>query len=214
MEEPLVPAREARITLRVANSRFVATGGPAFSVIEARDFIHKIETASQDATHHVPAYIIGHGNSVITHCNDDGEPTGTAGPPVLAVLQGSDLGDVVAVVTRYFGGTKLGTGGLVRAYTDATRELVDALPRAIKVPTCLIRLSIPYSLLEQVERLIELNRGLVMQRTFAGDVGVVARIPQETLSRVQGGLLQISRGAVEARIIETNQSTLLPVRTK
>lgn len=214
MEERLVPARDACITLKVANSRFVATGGPAFSVTEARDFIHKIETTSQDATHHVPAYVIGHGNSVITHCNDDGEPSGTAGPPVLAVLQGSDLGDVVAVVTRYFGGTKLGTGGLVRAYTDAAHELVAALPRAIKVPTYLVQLSIPYSLLEQVERLIELNRGLVIRRTFAADVGVVARIPQDKLASVQGGLLQVSRGAVEARIIETNQSTLLPVRTE
>ena len=73
--------------------------------------------------------MIGHGASTTAHCSDDGEPSGTAGRPALSVLQGSGIGDVVLVITRYFGGTKLGTGGLVRAYGDSVRNLLKVLPR-------------------------------------------------------------------------------------
>jgi putative IMPACT (imprinted ancient) family translation regulator len=74
-----------------------------------------------NASHHVYAFRVGHGNSIIEGMSDDGEPTGTAGPPVLAVLRGTQIGDIIVIVTRYFGGTKLGTGGLVRAYPEAAQ---------------------------------------------------------------------------------------------
>ncbi len=108
----------------MSNSRFIAHLAPAASVEEAKAFIDQIRAEYADATHNVPAYVIGYGASVTAHCNDDGEPAGTAGRPILAVLQGSGLGDVVLVVTRYFGGTKLGTGGLVRAYTEAAQAVL------------------------------------------------------------------------------------------
>ena len=115
----LIPASEHHTEIVVVNSRFITTIAPVFSVEEARDFIAKIRALNPNATHNVPAFIVGHGVSVIEHCSDDGEPQGTAGRPALAVLKGSGLGDAAVVVTRYFGGTKLGSGGLVRAYTDA-----------------------------------------------------------------------------------------------
>jgi uncharacterized YigZ family protein len=125
----IVPGGEARVEQRAGNSRFIATAGPAFTVDEARTFIARIRAEFADATHNVPAYVIGHGQTTVAHCHDDGEPAGTAGRPILAVLQGSGLGDGVVVVTRYFGGTKLGTGGLVRAYGDAAKAALAALPR-------------------------------------------------------------------------------------
>ena len=131
----IIPAGEARVEIIVDKSRFIAAAGPAFSVEEARAFIQKMKVEFPDASHHVPVFIIGHGNSVTVHCTDDGEPSGTAGRPALAVLQGSGLGDVVLVITRYFGGIKLGTGGLVRAYSDAVREVLKVLVRAEKVAT-------------------------------------------------------------------------------
>jgi len=130
-----IPAKEARAEIIVINSRFIASAGPAFSVEQARNFIARIKSEFPDASHHVPVYLIGFGASSTAHCSDAGEPAGTAGRPALAVLQGAGLGDVVVVVTRYFGGTRLGTGGLVRAYSDAVREVLDILPRAERVPT-------------------------------------------------------------------------------
>ena len=106
------------------------------------------------AIRNVPAFLVGFGQSVIAHCSDDGEPSGTAGRPALAVLQGSGLGDIGVVVTRYFGGTKLGTGGLVRAYTDAVKAVLEILPLAEKVPTHTVMLVIPYALYEQVKIII------------------------------------------------------------
>ncbi len=97
VERYLVPAREARTELKVVNSRFIASAAPAFSVEEAKVFIARVRKEFSDASHNVPAYIIGHGSSTISHCNDDGEPSGTAGRPALAVLQGSGLGDIVVV---------------------------------------------------------------------------------------------------------------------
>lgn len=212
MEEALIPARAVRVQTRARNSRFLTAAAPAFSVEEARSFIKGIETEFKDATHHVPAYIIGHGRSVITHCSDDGEPSGTAGPPVLAVLEGSGLGDVVVVVTRYFGGTKLGTGGLVRAYSDATREVLAALPRALKVPTHKVRITVPYALFEPTQRLVKLQRGQVVDQAFAADVTLTVQLPQRRLSDLQAGLQEISRGTVEAHVITSDPSTVIPQR--
>jgi len=143
-EKYFIPAGPAEAVLRVVNSRFIASLSPTFSVEEARNFHKNIRLRFPDAIHHVPAFVIGHGRSIITHCSDDGEPSGTAGRPALAVLQGSGLGDVAVVVTRYFGGTKLGTGGLVKAYGDAVREVLKLVRRAVKIPTVTAGLEMPY----------------------------------------------------------------------
>ncbi|RRR68314.1 MAG: YigZ family protein, partial [Candidatus Viridilinea halotolerans] len=113
-----IPAATTRITLQVLNSRFIGTAGYTPSVVAAREFIAAVRGAMPDATHHCYAYLVGYGASVTAGMSDDGEPSGTAGRPMLAVLRGADLGDVTVVATRYFGGTLLGTGGLVRAYGD------------------------------------------------------------------------------------------------
>ncbi len=97
------------------------------TVDEAKAFLAAVRAEMPDANHHVYAYRVGFGNSVIEGMSDDGEPSGTSGPPVLAVLRGSGIGDVIVVVTRYFGGTKLGTGGLVRAYSEGARAGLESL---------------------------------------------------------------------------------------
>lgn len=211
MKARIVPAREARISILAGNSRFIATAAPAFSVEEARAFVDRIEQEFDDATHNVPAYIIGHGASVTAHCSDDGEPSGTAGPPALAVLRGSELGDVAVVVTRYFGGTKLGTGGLVRAYGDAVREVLDVLPRAVKTPTHTVVVEMPYALFERVRRSIRHHRGQVLDEQFTAEVVVRARVPQDEFPDLQGAIQEMSRGQIEARVVESSESTILPL---
>jgi uncharacterized YigZ family protein len=121
-----IPLNEIRREHVVVNSKFIASLAPVFSVEEARAFLTHIKKEFADASHNVPAYIISGRNTVTEFCSDDGEPSGTAGKPVLAVLRGSGLGDVAVVVTRYFGGTLLGTGGLVKAYTESTQMVVNA----------------------------------------------------------------------------------------
>src|SRR4051812_32545585 len=112
----LIPAGPARAEIRAANSRFIASAAPAAAVEAARAFIASVRAEMPDASHHVYAYIVGHGATTTLSMTDDGEPPGTAGRPVMAVLKGSGLGDVALVITRYFGGTLLGTGGLGRAH--------------------------------------------------------------------------------------------------
>jgi uncharacterized YigZ family protein len=205
MHPYIVPAREARAAITVLNSRFIASAAPVASVEAARDYIARIRAEFADASHNVPAFVIGHGNSVISHCNDDGEPSGTAGRPALAVLSGSGLGDVAVVVTRYFGGTKLGTGGLVRAYSDAVRTVLDVLPRARRVPIHRIMLAIPYSWFERLKLLVAAHQGMILDQEFAADVTLTLQFPVEVFEGFFQALTEASHATLVPEIIETTE---------
>ena len=207
----LIPARDHRVESIVVNSRFIASFAPAFSVETARAFIAQVKHEMPDATHHVPAFIIGHGASIIEHCHDDGEPSGTAGRPVLAVLHGSGLGDVAVVVTRYFGGTKLGKGGLVRAYGDAVRAGLASLPVAEKIATQTVMVSLPYPWFEQVRRLADIHHGQVLEEDFAGDVLLTLRFRQGDVTGFQLSLTELTHGAIQGEVVATEPDTIFPV---
>ena len=211
MARYLIPAKQTRIEIVVVNSHFIATAVPVFSVDEAKAFVARMRTEFADASHNVPVFLVGHGNSVIAHCSDDGEPSGTAGRPALAVLQGSGLGDVAVVVTRYFGGTKLGTGGLVRAYREAVREVLRALPLAERVPTHTVMIAVPYSFFERVRLLVAAHHGEILDEDFAGDVTVTARFAMERLPAFQAALQELSAGQMDAIIVESDDATIMPV---
>ncbi len=208
-----IPAAETRTEIRVSNSRFIASAAPAFSVEEARDFISRMKAEFKDASHNVPAYVIGYGPAVTAHCSDDGEPSGTAGRPMLAVLQGSGLGDIVVVVTRYFGGTKLGTGGLVRAYGDAVKEILAILPRAEKVPTHTVMMAMPYNMYERVKLLVEAQQGRILDEEFMADVTITAQFVTDQLPIFEDALRELSHGQLEAEIVETDLETIMPLGT-
>ena len=207
----LVPAAETRVETRAGNSRFVAAAAPSFTVDEARDFIARISVEYADATHNVPAYLIGHGQATIAHCQDDGEPSGTAGRPMLAVLQGSGLGDIAVVVNRYFGGTKLGTGGLVRAYRAAVRAVLDDLPRAEKVATVTTTAVVPYTLLERARLLVANHAGTLIGEAFAAGVTLTARFRAEHYPAFASEMRDLSHGAVETVVVEASESTIMPL---
>lgn len=201
-----IPGQQARAEIEVLNSRFIATIAPAFSVEQAREFIAEIKAEFSDATHNVPAYVIGHGSSVTAHCHDDGEPSGTAGRPALAVLSGSGLGDAVVVVTRYFGGTKLGTGGLVRAYGDAVRAVLEEVPRAEKVPVHTVMIALPYPAFERVRLLVAAHGGQILDESFTAEVTVTARFAVEQFPAFEQALQTLSRGAWGAEIIKSEEA--------
>ena len=213
MSKRLVPAQEFRNEMRVENSRFITTIAPAFSVDEAKDFIAKIKTEFVDASHNVPAFIIGHGASKISHSSDDGEPSGTAGRPALSVLQGSKIGDVVVVITRYFGGTKLGKGGLVRAYGDAVRNILEIAPLAQKTSTQTVKFTIAYSLYELVKRLILSHQGQILDEKFYAEVTITCRLLTKTYLSFNRDLQELTHGNVNVDIIEKNDATIFPIET-
>ncbi len=201
----LLPLEEIRREIIVVNSRFIATLTPVASADEARAFIKRLREEFADASHNVPAYILGGGNSISEYCSDDGEPSGTAGRPALTVLRGSGLGDVAVVVTRYFGGTLLGTGGLVKAYTEATQAVVRNVPRAQRVPVHIALLAIPYNLFERVKILTTRYNGAILDEDFAADVTLTLRFPINQLDKFQTDLRELSAGQLQAEIIETNE---------
>jgi uncharacterized YigZ family protein len=214
MKPAYVPGKEIRTEIIVVNSRFIASLSPAFSVEQARSYINLIKSEFRDASHNVPAFVIGHGQSVTAHCNDDGEPSGTAGRPVLSVLQGSGLGDAVIVVTRYFGGTKLGRGGLVRAYSDVAREAIKILPLAEKVVTHTIMFSVPYNLYEPVKLLLEKYQSQILDETFTVDVTITVKFRTEDLHRFRSQISELSNGSVDVILIDTQKDTILPIPPK
>jgi len=204
-----IPSHEVRAEIRVVNSRFIATLAPAGSVDEARSFNSRIKAEFSDATHNVPVFLIGHGDSVTAHCSDDGEPSGTAGRPALAVLQGSGLGDVVLVVTRYFGGTKLGTGGLVRAYSDAVRAVLEKVERSVRVMADTVSVKLPYTYLERVRRIVANCGGIVLDEEFAADVTLTARLKVETTPEFQAQIIEMTNGTVKP-VIRATEEILMP----
>ena len=200
-----VPLEEVRREIVVVNSRFIATLAPAFSVEQARAFIQRVRGEFPDASHHVPAYRVGHGDSVVDHCSDAGEPAGTAGQPALAVLRGSGLGDAAVVVVRYFGGTKLGTGGLVRAYSEAVRQVVQAVPRGQKVLTAVLMVEFAYTYLERMRRLCTAHHGQVLDEEFGAQVVSTLRFALEHLQPFEQELAQLTNGKVQAQEMERGE---------
>jgi len=205
-----VPLTEIRREHVIVNSRFIATLAPAFSIDEARAFMARIRKEFADATHNVPVYIIGGGNTVTEYFSDDGEPPGTSGKPALAVLRGSGLGDAALVITRYFGGTLLGTGGLVKAYTESAQLVVNTVGRGERVPVNVVMLAIPYNLLERVRLLSTRHHCEILGEDFAGDITLTIQIPVSEFNGFQLGVRELSAGKLQAEVIETKE-TILPI---
>ena len=197
-----IPAGETRVETRASNSRFIATAGYTPSVEDARAFIARSRAEFADAAHNVFAYVVGYGASVTAGMSDDGEPGGTAGRPALAVLRGSGLGDTCVVVTRYFGGTLLGTGGLVRAYGDAVKAVLAELPRSEKVEQRRLSLTLGYGLYEPVRLLAETHGAAIEDQGFEAEVTLRLRIAADhaggfldALQEQTGGRVQVAHEA-------------------
>lgn len=176
-----IPAKTVRTEITIRRSRFIATLGFADTVEAARGFIQQIRDEMPDATHHVYAFRVGYGSSVNEGLSDDGEPAGTSGKPVMSVLRGADLGDVVIVVTRYFGGTKLGTGGLVRAYSSAAKEALEILPVTEKVSTITLEVILSYTHYGQFKRILDEYDACVLKEAFAHNVTLHLTVPEDHL---------------------------------
>lgn len=199
-EALVVPLAFARAETKVSNSRFIASLDYIDSVEAAKAFIARIRGEFPDASHNVPAFVVGGGNSRIEFCSDDGEPSGTSGKPLLAVLKGSGLGCAVLVVTRYFGGTLLGTGGLVKAYSEAGRKVLQSAPRAVLTEISRLSIELPYRLYDPFARLAAETQVAVVKSGFGEIVSLEIEIPSQRLKEFDGRLAELGAGSLKARL--------------
>lgn len=174
-----IPAHTIRTEIIIKRSRFITTIAFADTVDAARTFIRQIRDEMPDASHHVYAFRVGYGSSVNEGLSDDGEPAGTSGNPTMAVLRGADIGDVVLVTTRYFGGTKLGTGGLARAYSAAAKEALQILRRTEKVTLLSFRATLPYQYYDAFKRVLTGHNATIANEQFAQTIGVTFTLPDD-----------------------------------
>lgn len=192
-----VPAARARIEEVILRSRFITTAARADSPEGARQFIAAVRGEFGDASHNCYAFVAGPpGSTAQIGMSDDGEPPGTAGRPMLAVLLGSGIGEVAVVVTRYFGGTKLGTGGLVRAYGGGVKAVLAELPVTEKVVLATVVLTGPYRWVTPVARLLPQFEASCTGQEYAADVTWTIQLPEEHAQPLVQALIDLSHGEI------------------
>lgn len=198
-----IPAVEVRVVEVIDRSRFITTMGPAPTVEAARALIDRLRVEFADATHNCWAYVVGPpGSTAHVGLSDDGEPSGTAGKPMLQVLSGSGVGDIAVVVTRYFGGIKLGTGGLVRAYSGGVKAALAVLPRSERVERRRMTVTIPYRLFEQTQRLLPAYEAETLGVDYTADVQLHLWLPQEHVDALHQAVRELSGGQALTSIDE------------
>jgi uncharacterized YigZ family protein len=192
-----IPAARVRFQESISRSRFITTLAAASTPEQAHGLVAEVRAEFPDATHHCYAYLVGPpGSTAQVGMSDDGEPGGTAGRPMLAVLLGSGIGDIAVVVTRYFGGTKLGTGGLVRAYGGAVKAALAALPLREKVSLLSLRLTSGYEWISALDRLFPSYEARVTERTFEASVTWRVVVPEAHLDALAAAIVELSHGKI------------------
>jgi uncharacterized YigZ family protein len=191
----LVPAARVRVEDRIDQSLFVTTLEMARSVDDAKAALESVRKEFPDATHHCYAWVIGPpGSTANTAAGDDGEPAGTAGRPMLKVLLNSGVGDVVAVVTRYFGGVKLGKGGLVRAYSGGVQHALREVTTREHVDEIDVRVTVPYDRVDAVQRALQREGARVIAQAFFTNVALLVRIPADREQEIARALADATNG--------------------
>lgn len=188
--------KEVHTELVIERSRFIAHAKPVGTREEAEAYLAQIRERYKDATHNVPAMVIGDGMQ-IQWGSYDGEPQGTSGAPMVQYLVKEGITNVIIVVTRYFGGIKLGTGGLVRAYTSAARQAVEEA--GIHEAREMVRLTVSFAYphLALIERLLAEESHITEDKQFAADVTLVISTEKEREADLLERLRGITKGGVE-----------------
>ncbi|MBE6945205.1 MAG: YigZ family protein [Ruminococcaceae bacterium] len=197
MDEYLVPTDYGQDEFIEKKSRFIGRVWPVETEEEALARIQEMRKQHYDATHNCWAYIIRDG---AVRFSDDGEPGGTAGMPMLQVLQREGLNNIVCVVTRYFGGILLGAGGLVRAYTKGAKIAVDAAGKSMKRVWTVLYLPIPYSWYERVKLEVAAFGGIIRDTQFGMDVELEVLFPEAQTQPFLDRLTDMSAATLEAMV--------------
>jgi uncharacterized YigZ family protein len=192
----LPPGQTHSAQLSVRRSRFLATIAHCASVEDARAFIQVQRQNYADATHNCWAFCAGPpGDTARIACHDDGEPHGTAGRPMLTVLLYSGIGELACVVTRYFGGTKLGTAGLARAYQESVRATLADLPLRLRAETTAIRVTVNYKYIDALRRILPAHEARISRESFTEAACFHITVPTEHLEAFRLQLDNLSAGS-------------------
>jgi len=179
----------------VTRSRFICFLYPCTSIEQAKQYVKALQVEYPQASHHCHAFLTKAANDSLGYgYSDDGEPSGTAGKPMLAVLQGGGVGEVCAVVVRYFGGTKLGTGGLQRAYADSVRQALPFLASKTKIAMAMKTVACQYSQVDDVLHVVNTVGGHVIEQSYLQQVELSLAIPEANLVLAQEKLTALSAG--------------------
>lgn len=199
----LRPGEVFRVEQTIKRSRFIASVGHTPGVEQAKAFIEQIKAEFEDARHNCWAYCAGAaGSTDRIGASDDGEPHGTAGRPMLTAVTHSGIGEVTVVVTRYFGGILLGTGGLVKAYQSSVKMALEAVPTRIRTKTKRIKFSVEHRFVNQVLRKIETANGRILEKNFDMDADFDVEIPEDLAETFAKELEELTRGALLIEFVE------------
>ncbi len=197
--------KPVRSKIAVGSCRFFASLAPCAAEKEARVFVEKVKKELYDATHHATAYRLGLGEEVLVRCDDDGEPAGTAGEPMLSVLEKFQLTNIVLIGTRFFGGVKLGLGGLARAYRSCAEAGVNAASICSRELQQQGFISTPYDYLGAVIKEVETVEGEILHFHYNHKVGMNILIPARKMERLQERLANVTKGKAKIKILKSEK---------
>ncbi|UIM97322.1 IMPACT family protein [Yersinia ruckeri] len=202
MQPYLIPAASVSVNEEIKKSRFITLLAHTRGVNEAKEFIQQVKSEHPTARHHCWAFVAGAPtDSQQLGFSDDGEPSGTAGKPILAQLLGSHIGEITAVVVRYYGGIKLGTGGLVKAYGSGVQQALKQTEVKYKVPQLEYTLLCDYAQLAMVESLLQQVDGQILQGEYGVQVSLRLSLPATLACQIGDKLRDLSRGSLQLTLI-------------
>jgi len=198
-----IPAQRFRAEIEVERSHFITTVQEVTSPQEAQAFVAELKAEFPDANHNCWAYLVGPpGSSDRIGLSDDGEPHGVAGKPMLTALQHNGLGDSAVVVTRFFGGIKLGKGGMVRAYTAAVQTALQLLPRAQRITWAHLTIHFDYHFLTSLQRRLTDFEAEELDSNYADKVSLKLRLPEEQQGGFEKMFIDLTAGQGELKRME------------
>ena len=199
----LIPSRPQRVEEVIHRSRFITAAAHAPDAEAAHAFLARIREEFPDATHHCWAFVAGPpGSTTSIGMSDDGEPHGTAGRPMLNALLHGGVGEIVAVTTRYYGGTKLGTGGLSRAYAGGVKLVLASLPTQERVERVTLVVTVDYEVVTTLKRLLEEEESLVIEEEYGAEVRYRVAVPRERVEALTKALAGMTRGQAKVQRVD------------
>jgi uncharacterized YigZ family protein len=183
----------AETLLKIEGSKFIAEASPVFSEAEADDRLAAVRKKYFDATHHCYAYAVGEGRALFRY-SDDGEPSGTAGVKIYSALLSRELSDIIIIVTRYFGGTKLGVGGLGRAYHDAATAVLSQVTLVPRIPVQQCTVIVDYTYVTPVMSLAHRVDAAIDAAAYAEKVTFTVLVPRDAAEDLERQLIDLTNG--------------------
>ncbi len=198
----LIPTARAEAEIEVKRSRFISIAIPTSTMEEVKEAVLSVRAEHPDATHVVHASVLGKAGTIYSS-SDDREPKNTAGRPALEVVKGSGITNITVAIVRYFGGTLLGTGGLVKAYGDSAKEVLKIVPTEPLIEKASFSMTIPYNAYTLIKRLFETLSVTVTDESFDISIKLEGQLPADNLGKLEEGAADIGQGKILLNILST-----------